>query len=234
MITQLKELFKLSSLFQKVVIPLLAYLFLGITQNAFNWPKPSNQALKNALDLGAYVVILILLYVMLSPILWLRPTLKVKVYKTKSSQVRPETSEVLYLSVRDRQADVTVALEFAPSWRTRLWKNRIIKKSGLAGLKRLGIRFSWQPPGLLSCTSARAGDTDYWNSTQDELALYPFGRMNFDDTDVFIEYSFRFALGATPGVQQARLRPKHLNGRSRILFGLSCNEEFLLDIKETA
>ncbi len=234
MITQIKELFKLKSLFEKVVVPLLAYLFLGALQSLFDWMKPASEALKHAIELGAYLAILIVLYLVLSPILWLRPTLRVKVYKTKSSQARLETSEILYLNRRESQADVTVALEFAPSWCTRLWKKRIISKSGAAGLKRLGIRFSWQPLGLLSCTSARPGDSQYSQATDDELALYPIGMMDFHQSNVIIEYSFRFALGATPAVQQARLRPRHLNRTSRILFGLSCDEEFILDIKDPA
>lgn len=233
MIAQLKDLLKLKSLFEKVVIPLLGYLVLGIVQSrVFDWTKLGNEGAKNAVEIGAYVLILVTLYVLLSPFVWLRPSLRVKIYKTNSSQVRPETSEVLYLNRRERQADVTVALEFSPSWWTKTWRRGIMKKHGAAGLKRLGVKFSWQPTGLLSCTSMRADDNAFCEITPDGLTLFPIGRMNFDSDSVFIEYSFRFALGTTNVVQQAHLRPQHLNAQSLIRFGLSFNEEYLLDIRE--
>lgn len=225
MISLIKEQFTAKNLFEKVLIPLAAYLVLGWVQNnIYNWDQLTNTSYKHAVEIGAYAAILLIMYVVLSPILWLRPPLKVKIYKAGSSSVRPQTSEVLYQQARDRQADVAIDIEFKASW----WTRQLYKLSG----ENVGIRFSLRPAGLLTCASNIAGDNAYSNFSSEQLSLRPFGKMNLEDPDPFSQYEFRFGLGTNQLLARVYLRPRHLNLRSRLIFGLRCDNPFLLDIQQ--
>jgi hypothetical protein len=57
--------------------------------------------------------------------------------------------------------------------------------------------------------------------------------MDLEERSNFLKYSFRFALGTTEVVQRINLRPRHLNWKSRLLFGLSRDTEFLFEIKDS-
>ena len=225
MVSFIKEQFSAKNLVEKVFVPLAAYLVLGWVQNnIYNWDQLTNSAYKHAIEIGAYVVILLMIYVVLFPFLWLRPPLKVKIYKAGSSRVRPQTSEVLYQQDRTRQADIAIDIELNPSWWTRMLYQ--------LGGENVGIRFSLRPANLLTCDSNIAGDKAYSTFSGEQLSLRPFGKMNLIDPEPFAQYEFRFGLGTNQLLTRIYLRPRHLNFRSRLLFGLRCDNPFLLDIQQ--
>ena len=225
MILQLRELFRARQLISRFVIPLLAYFLLGYAQSyVYDWTRIQNVGFQKAIEIIAFFVILILLYLFFSPLLWIRPSLKIKIYREGSSRKRPETSAVLSLASREQVADVSVLLEFSPSAWTRVLISILDRGN-------LGIGFSWKPDGLLSCSVNRPGDVPYCVITDDGVRLLPFQRMDLREPND-LEYSFRFALGTTQVVQRTLLRPRYLDWRSRILFGLTCETAFLFEIKE--
>lgn len=225
MITAIREQFTAKNLIEKVIIPLAAFLVLGWFQtHVYDWEQIGNSSYKHAVEIAAYIIILLVIYVVLSPLLWLRPPLKIKVYKAGSSRVRPQTSEVLYQQDRTRQADITMDIEFNPSWWTR-------KLYELAG-DNVGIRFACKPPNLLTCGPNLAGDVAYSAFDGQQLLLRPFGKMNLEEPDPFAQYEFRFGLGTNQLLSRVPLRPRHLNFRSRLLFSLHFDNAFLFDIQQ--
>lgn len=225
MISQLRELFKLKNLLSTMAIPLFAFLILGYAQrNIYDWMQLKNTGYQRAIEIGVYLVILILLYIVFLPVIWIRPPLKLKIHKEGSALARPETSAVFSLASRDQDAIITIILEFTSSRWTRFFVSRMDPR-------KLGVQLSWKPPGLLSCSSTRASNAPYCNIRNDGVVLYPFEKMDLYSPNQ-IEYSFRFALGTTQVKQSSTLRPRHLNSSSRCLFGLDCDTDFLFEIKE--
>jgi hypothetical protein len=225
-ISAIKEQFTLKNLVEKVVIPLSAFLLLGLVQaKVFDWDqKIPNSSFRHAFEIGAYLLILALMYAfVVFPLTWLRPSLTIKMYKAGSSTIRPQTSEVLSQKGA-RLADVTMDIEFGPSW----WTRKLYKW----GKQEFGIRFSCLPKNVLTCVPNIAGDAAYSNYNGELLLLRPFGKMNLEDPDPFAQYNFRFALGTNQVVTRVLLRPRHMNLRSRLLFSLRFDTPFLLDIQQ--
>lgn len=228
MVSQLKEFFKLKNLLGSSLIPLLAFLVLGYVQrNIYDWTQLRNRGYERGIEIAGYLLVYVFLYVIAFPLFWLRPQLTAKLYKEGSSQAQPETSQVFDLSDRQRIADITMELEFAPSFWTRKCIERMDKKS-------LGIKLTWNPRNLFACSNRYRGDEEFCNITENGILLFPFEKMNLEDSNSnFVKYSFRFALGTTEVVQQTMLRANHLNWKSRFLFGLNSKTEFLFDIKDS-
>lgn len=227
MISQLREFFKLKNLLSNSLIPLLAFLILGyIQRNIYDWTQLRNRGYERAIEIGGYLLVYVTLSALTAPFRWIRPQLKVTLYKDGSSKAKPETSEVFDLADRERIADVIIELEFTPSMLTRKCMERMNKGE-------LGIRLTWSPRNLLSCSSRREGDKGFSEILDNALHLYPFDRMDLEEESNFLEYSFRFALGTTEVVQRVNLRPRHLNWKSRLLFGLNSDTEFLFEIKDS-
>jgi hypothetical protein len=223
MVSQLKEFFRLKNLLGNSLIPLLAFLILGyIQRNVYDWTQLKNRGYERGIEIGGYLFIYILLYILVTPILWIRPKLKVQIYKEGTSKTQPVTSEVFDLSYRGRSTDVTIALEFEPSLWTRKWMERMNKKD-------LGINFFWSPPNALSCTNRYTGDEHFIRILANGIQLFPFEKMDLFGPNV-ISYPLRFALGTTEVLQQIQLRPRHLNWKSQLLFGLNYDAEFLFEI----
>jgi len=228
MISQLKEFFKLKNLLGSSIIPLLAFLTLGyIQRNVYDWTQLKNRGYERGIEIGGFLLVYFILYVLAIPFLWIRPQLTAKLYKEGSAQAQPETSQVFDLSDRQRIADVTIELEFTPTFLIRKCIERMNKKE-------LGIKLTWLPRNLFACNSRLKGDKDFCEIRDNGILLFPFEKIDIDNPKgSFIKYSFRFALGTTEVVQQTTLCPKHLNWKSRLLFGLSSSSEFLFEIKDS-
>ncbi|HEX3558849.1 MAG TPA: tetratricopeptide repeat protein [Pyrinomonadaceae bacterium] len=231
MISQLKEFFTLKNLLGNSIIPLLAFLTLGyIQRNVYDWTKLNNAGYERSIEIGGYLIINFLLYSVSRPLFWLRPQLKVKVYKEGSSQEQPETSHVFDFAhrkpgadINKTMADINIELEFVPNF---LIRRRVQKKRH----QDLGIKLLWSPDNLFSCESRHAGDKIFSKVLDNGIYLFPFGKMEYSN---FSLYSFRFALGTTEVVERLKLKPRHLNWKSRLLFGLISETEFLFDVRNS-
>ena len=82
------------------------------------------------------------------------------------------------------------------------------------------------------CGSNLAGDRAYSHFDGERLLLRPFAKMNLEEPDPFAQYEFRFGLGTNQLLTRVHLRPRHLNLRSRLLFALTFDSPFLLDIQQ--
>ena len=223
---QLKEFFKAKNLLGNSIIPLLAFLILGFAQrNFYDWTQLKNRGYERGIEIAGFLFVYFVLYALTVPFVWLRPPMKVKLYLERSSRSQPLTSQVFDLAKRNEFADVTIEVQFTPSWITRKWLEK-------AGMANYGIKLAWSPKNLFSCSSQLKGDGEFCKVNDNGIDLFPFGKMNLEDPNL-LQYSFRFALGTTEVVQQTRLRPKHLNLKSRLLFRLSSETQFLFEIQNT-
>ncbi|PYS91251.1 MAG: hypothetical protein DMF64_12535 [Acidobacteria bacterium] len=224
---KLREIFKLKSLLGSSIVPLLAFLLLGyIQRHVYDWSQLHNNGYERGIEIAGYLSVYVVLYMVSVPLFWLRPQLKAKIYKEGSAQAQPEISQVFDLAHRERVADVTVELEFTPNFIARNFIERLDKQA-------VGIKFQWNPSKLFSCSSRYEGDKEFSIILDNGVHLFPFEKMNLSDSESYVKYSFRFALGTTEVVQRTKLKAKHLNWKSRVLFGLHCETEFLFEIKDS-
>lgn len=227
MLTALRELFALRNLVGTILIPLTAFILIGLFQrHVYDWTHLNNRGYERAMEVGGYLAALIILYLLRSPIGWLHPRLKVKLYKEGSVQARPQTSEVLDLSKRERVFDLTIEIEFSHTF----WTRRLLQRMKP---EELGIAFPWKPSNLLSCASRYKGQPQFSRVQDNCIELLPFERLDTHSGNT-ISYSFRIALGTTEVVQQTRLKPRHLNLKSRLVFGLDCSNEFVIEIRDSS
>jgi hypothetical protein len=177
--------------------------------SSFRLDKLDNQYFAKAVEVFAYGLILVLLYMLVYTFFWFHPAIKVKLIRQGSSPSRPETSFVFRLDERQQpqQVDIKITLQCHPTWFMR-------KVAARVSANNLGILLSWRPAGLLQCRSNSATDGPYYVVSDTALVLHPIERMNLADQFVEIDYSFRFTMGAQPVVQRAHLRPRHMNRRS--------------------
>jgi hypothetical protein len=232
MLSQLKEFFKPQNLFGSVIIPLLAFLVLGYIQRHYQdwWSKVHNSGYERVVEIGGYLLIYILLYVMIAPIFWLRPQLKAKIYKEGSSQLQPETSQIFDLAHREL-ASVAVNIEF--EFTSKYISRKLIQRMNRTSKEKVGVKLQWNPSKLFECRCRYPGDAGFCTILDNGVYLFPFAKMDLEDSAPNAQYLFRFFLGTVEMRQRAKLKAKHLNWKSRLLFGLSCETEFLFEIKDT-
>lgn len=226
MLSQLKKTIR-ESLLSSTLIPMLAFLLVGFLQDYLTDWIPllkTNRGFQRVADLLAYVFVLLLLLLMFWPLGWLRPKMKVRLTKSGSSKRHPETSEVLNLASRENVADIDIEIEFSPTYWTRIWVNRI-------GKGELGFTLQWSPPKLFDVAANRQGDSQYSKVLDSEVQIFPLERINLYDPAP-ISYSFRFGTGVVEVVQDVRLRPRHLNLKSWLLFGLLSESDFHIDVTD--